>query len=230
MYVNPHSTESTVKMARKTKQESLETRQQIMIAAGKIFSESGVSRTSLNDIAQAAGVSRGAIYWHFKNKAELFNALWLEMESTIDDIEREYTLKSPDDPLSVLRNLLIYILRLTVTDNRQKMLMEILFHKCEFVGEMISLKEARQAVHLSSYERIEQTLRSCMKHDQLPQTLNTRRAAIIMRSYITGLIENWLFMPESFNLYEEAPILVEAFINMLKVSGSCNIAATESKV
>lgn len=205
-------------MARKTKQESLETRQQILVTAGKIFSERGVSGTSLNDIAIAAGVSRGAIYWHFKNKVELFNALWLEMESNIDDIEKEYTLKYPDNPLFVLRLVLIYVLQISVSDIRQRTLMEILFHKCEFVGEMISLVEARQKMHLSSYERIEQTLRNCISHNQLPTSLNTRLAAIIMRSYIGGLIENWLFMPESFSLYEEAPTLADSFIGMLKYS------------
>lgn len=218
MYVNPYSTESIVDMARKTKQESLETRQQIMFAAGKMFSERGVSQTSLNDIAEAAGVSRGAIYWHFKNKFELFNALWLEMESNIDDIEKEYKAKFPDDPLAVLRSVIIYVLQLSVKDIRQRTLMEILFHKCEFVGEMISLLEARQAVHLSGYEKIEQTLHNCIEHNQLPATLNTRLAAVLMRSYVTGLIENWLFMPEHFDLYEDAPVLTDSFLDMLKFS------------
>ncbi len=57
----------------KTKQKAEETRQQILDAAVREFSAHGVSRTSLTDIAIAAGVTRGAIYWHFKNKVDLFN-------------------------------------------------------------------------------------------------------------------------------------------------------------
>ena len=38
------------------------------LAAECMFAEKGVSRTSLHDIAQAASVSRGAIYWHFKTR------------------------------------------------------------------------------------------------------------------------------------------------------------------
>jgi TetR/AcrR family acrAB operon transcriptional repressor len=205
-------------MARKTKQESLETRQHILETAAAIFSERGVSRTSLNEIAVAAGVSRGAIYWHFKNKVELFNALWSEMESNIDDVEKNFMSNHPNDPLLVLRQVLIYVLQFSATDTRQRTLMEILFHKCEFVGEMISLMEARQVVHLSSYERIEQTLRNCIEHQQLPAQLNTHLAAIMMRSYVGGLIENWLFMPESFNLNEKAVFFADAFIDMLKHS------------
>ena len=62
-------------MARRTKEDALATRHQLLDAAERVFAEKGVSRTSLNDIAQAAGASRGAIYWHFKNKADLFNAM-----------------------------------------------------------------------------------------------------------------------------------------------------------
>lgn len=63
-------------MARKTKEQAQETRLQILEAAVVEFSARGVSATSLTDIANAAGVTRGAIYWHFKNKVDLFNEVW----------------------------------------------------------------------------------------------------------------------------------------------------------
>src|SRR5215468_10863238 len=62
-------------MVRRTKEEALETRNRILDAAERIFEKRGVSRTSLQDIAEAAGVTRGAIYWHFKGKDELFAAM-----------------------------------------------------------------------------------------------------------------------------------------------------------
>ena len=54
-------------MARRTRDEALETRNTILDTAERVFSERGVSHTTLADIAAAAGVTRGAIYWHFKN-------------------------------------------------------------------------------------------------------------------------------------------------------------------
>ena len=62
-------------MVRKTKEEAQETRNLILDTAEAVFSEKGVSRTTLNDIAKAADLTRGAIYWHFKNKADLFDAM-----------------------------------------------------------------------------------------------------------------------------------------------------------
>ncbi|CAI0891375.1 Potential acrAB operon repressor [Serratia quinivorans] len=214
-------------MARKTKQQALETRQHILDAAVQEFSERGVSATSLTDIATAAGVTRGAIYWHFKNKVDLFNEVWELSESKIGDLELEYQAKFPENPLRILREILIYILTATVDDSRRRALMEIVFHKCEFVGEMMPLHEARKVLYLAGYERIESVLRDCMAHGQLPVDLHTRRAAIILHAYITGLMENWLFMPESFDLKAEATALIDSFLEMVQFSPALRIKPEE---
>lgn len=84
--------------------------------------------------------------------------------------------------------------------------MEIIFHKCEFVGEMAVVQQAQRNLCLESYDRIEQTLKHCIEAKMLPADLMTRRAAIIMRGYISGLMENWLFAPQSFDLKKKPAI------------------------
>lgn len=190
-------------MARKTKQQAQETRQHILDVALRMFSQQGVSSTSLAEIAKAAGVTRGAIYWHFKNKSDLFSEIWELAKPNIDELETEYQAKFPDDPLSVLREILIYVLETTVTEERRRLLMEIIFHKCEFVGEIASVQLVERSLCLENYDRIEKTLRHCMDVNMLPENLNTRRVAVLMRSYISGIMENWLFAPESFDLKNE---------------------------
>lgn len=205
-------------MARKTKQQALETRHQIIDAAIARFSEHGVSATSLADIASTAGVTRGAIYWHFKNKADLLNEIWAQCDAGLDDLETEYQTKYPGDPLSVMRAMLIYFLQATATDPQRRALMEIIFHKCEFVGEMTALRNIQQSLLLECYSKIEEVLRRCIDAGQLPEALNTRQAAVIMRGYVNGIMESWLFTPESFDLEAEAPRLVDAFVDMLRLS------------
>ncbi|MBV6816379.1 multidrug efflux transporter transcriptional repressor AcrR [Rahnella sp. PD12R] len=205
-------------MARKTKSQALETRQHILDAAVREFSARGVSSTSLTDIANAAGVTRGAIYWHFRNKVELFNAIWEAYESQIKVLELEYQTKFPNNPLRILREILIYILVATVTDPQRKALMEIIFHKCEFVGEMTSVHEARKSLYMEGYGKIERILERCIKEKQLPVTLDTRQAAVILRAYLTGLMENWLFIPESFDLQSNAERFVDTYLDMLRHS------------
>lgn len=203
-------------MARKTKQQALETRQHILDVALRLFSQQGVSSTSLAEIAKAAGVTRGAIYWHFKNKSDLFSEIWQLSEFSIGDLETEYRAKFPDDPLSVLREILVYILEATVIDERRRLLMEIIFHKCEFVGEMAVVQQVQRGLCLESYDRIEHTLKECMSARLLPVNLLTRRAAILMRGYISGLVENWLFAPDSFNLKKEARDYVAILLEMFQ--------------
>ncbi|HBR4506272.1 TPA: multidrug efflux transporter transcriptional repressor AcrR [Klebsiella pneumoniae] len=213
MYVNVTSVKSLT-YGTKSKQQARETRQLILDVALRLFSQQGVSSTSLATIAKAAGVTRGAICWHFKNKSDLFNEIWELSDASISDLEIEYRAKFPNDPLSVIREILVYVLEATVTEERRRLMMEIIYHKCEFVGEMTVVQQAQRQLSLASYERIEQTLKECIAAKLLPANLLTRRAAVLMRSYLSGLMENWLFAPDSFDLHAEARDYVAILLEM----------------
>ena len=60
---------------RRTKEDAELTKQTILKAAVDVFTERGVAKASLEEIARKADVTRGAVYWHFKNKMEIFDAL-----------------------------------------------------------------------------------------------------------------------------------------------------------
>ena len=60
---------------KKTKEEAEKTKQAVIEAAVKIFNQKGYASTRLMDIADEAGITRGAIYWHFSSKPELFGFL-----------------------------------------------------------------------------------------------------------------------------------------------------------
>lgn len=203
-------------MARKTKAQALETRRHILDVALHLFSQKGVASTSLVDIALAAGVSRGAIYWNFKNKSELFSEIWRLTEETIGDVELEYQAKFPNDPLSVIRELLIYILQATVCEERRRLMTEIVFHKCEFVGELAAFHQARRVLYMQTNGRIEASLQRCIDVGSMPEGLNLSDAVIILRSFITGLIENWLVDPEHFDLYAKARGCVTSLLEMFQ--------------
>src|SRR5437879_2045322 len=51
------------------------TRQQILDASLRLFSERGFARTTVRDIARQAGITDAAIYYHFQSKRELLEAL-----------------------------------------------------------------------------------------------------------------------------------------------------------
>ncbi len=106
-------------------------------------------------------VTRGAIYWHFKNKSD-YSVRSGSYQNPILVSLRLSIRQNSDDPLSVLREILVHILEATVTEERRRLLMEIIFHKCEFVGEMVVVQQAQRSLCLESYDRIEQTLKHCI--------------------------------------------------------------------
>jgi AcrR family transcriptional regulator len=53
---------------------SQETHDHILVSAGRLFSEKGYADTSVSEICEFAGVSKGAFYYHFPTKQALFIA------------------------------------------------------------------------------------------------------------------------------------------------------------
>ncbi len=65
---------------------SNETREKIIEAARKLFSEKGYDGISMEDIAQASGVRKSLIYYYFPSKEILFEEIWI---GVIDELENE---------------------------------------------------------------------------------------------------------------------------------------------
>src|SRR5512141_3213871 len=66
---------------KRTKEEAAITRATVLKAALSVFSAKGYAAATLDDVAQSAKVTRGAIYWHFKSKADLYNTLIQELSA-----------------------------------------------------------------------------------------------------------------------------------------------------
>ena len=65
-------------MVRKCKEDAEKTRQAILESALDIFSVKGYAKTTFDEIAAHAGFTKGAVYWYFRNKADLVAALIVE--------------------------------------------------------------------------------------------------------------------------------------------------------
>ena len=204
-------------MARKTKADALKTRQHLLDVAITLFAKNGVSTTTLADIADAAGMTRGAIYWHFDSKVSLFNEIWNIQSCIALEIRRKLKIQNPDNDLKLLREIIIETLKFISTDRRQHELLQILYHTCEFNGEMYSEREIRERYWFNR-ERMKKTLRNCISKGQIPVNTNVELAITIIHGYLSGIVKNWLMQPENLNLYEQAPDVVDSLIAMLTKS------------
>lgn len=195
-------------MARKTKEEALKTRQMLLDAAIEQFALRGVSNTTLTDIADAAGVTRGAVYWHFSSKSELFNAMWQEQLPLRDLIHHKLKQTECGNPLLDLRNKFVLGLQYIAETPRQRALMQILYHKCEFNSDMMSEYEIRKKIGFG-YDTVRDILQGCVRNQILPKDTNIEIILIVLYSAFSGLIKNWLMAPQQFDLYQQAPLLVD---------------------
>jgi TetR/AcrR family acrAB operon transcriptional repressor len=122
-------------MARKTKAEAALTRHRIVESARQVFSRAGVTNTSLELIAKEAGVTRGAVYWHFRDKADLFRAVRTDTGTLL-------RLGAPDagDALGRLERTLLEAIRRLREEPAARQTYEVMLWKCEFVGELAPVR------------------------------------------------------------------------------------------
>ena len=201
-------------MAKKTKADALKTRQHLIETAIVQFALRGVSNTTLNDIADAARVTRGAIYWHFENKTQLFNEVWAQQPALRELIQDKLLVHDAESPLEQLREQLIVGLQYIAEIPRQQALLQILFHKCEFNEEMISEQEIREKMGFNLHT-LRQTLQKSMAKGEIANQLDLDVMVIVIYGAFSGIVKNWLINPTGYNLYQQAPVLVDNVLRML---------------
>ncbi|MGU3414846.1 acrEF/envCD operon transcriptional regulator [Enterobacteriaceae bacterium C34A] len=202
-------------MVRKTKEEAMLTRQQLLNAAIEQFALRGVAETTLTDIADAAGVTRGAVYWHFRSKAELFNEMWLQQIPLRDIIQHRLKQNEKENPLAFMREMFITALQYISQSPKQQALLQILYHKCEFNKEMMAESEIRQRLCFS-YDRMRRLLSACVYDGSLHARTNIELALLVLHSFFSGVLKNWLLDPQRFDLYQHAAELVDAILMTLQ--------------
>lgn len=199
-------------MARRTKEDALATRHQLLDAAERVFAEKGVSRTSLQDIAQAAGASRGAIYWHFKNKADLFNAMMeritLPMEEAVHRIGHGAAL----DPLDELLVALLDAMRNIATDERTRRVFEVATLKVEYVDELLAVKARQLQIQADVVRQIQRSLLDASARRGVPLPISPSMASHGLHALVVGLIHTWLMAPQAFDLVRVAEMAMGAYL------------------
>lgn len=207
-------------MARCTKEEAQATRNRILDAAEDVFHEQGVAGTALEDIARAAGVTRGAIYWHFRNKADVFSAMCERVRKPMEAMVQAGGEEQEEDPLGQLRTTCLFVLREVGRDPHARKVFGILFHRCEYVDATESIMSDQLKSFHRGTQNIERILKNAVARKQLPEELNTRLAATMFHASWSGLLNNWLFSPKTFNLARDAERFVDACIDNLRLAAS----------
>jgi TetR/AcrR family acrAB operon transcriptional repressor len=202
-------------MVRRTKEEALQTRSQLLDAAEQLFHDQGVSRTSLQEIAAAAGTTRGAIYWHFKDKADLFNAMMervtLPLEETLQALGKD----PAADPVNEIRECVRSALQLVTDDLQVRRVFEIATHQVEYVDELRAVKERHLSERNDCLAKIENGIVQAARRHRLVLDLPPVVAVHGLHALVDGLIQNWLLDVEAFDLVDCGVRTVDVYLRGL---------------
>lgn len=191
-------------MARKTKEDAEKTRALILDSAEILFQENGVARTSLQNIAAHAGITRGAIYWHFKDKADVFNAL---MERSIWPMEHACTgcidsamVAADPNPVATLRHYQMEEIKGLATNKEMQRFIEIALYRVELTEDMQSVREKIIESLKNLYERNRLVFADPRVASRLKPGTTPDVAARVMQGALVGLIHIWSISPGHFDL------------------------------
>ena len=179
-------------MARKTKAEAEQTRQEIITAARHVFHQCGVSRTSLEKVAQVAGVTRGAVYWHFANKAELFFAMREETSHALAPALAYLDSLPIGDPLDAIENSLVEFFDIVQHNVAVRQTFEIMSLRCEYVDEFAPVLLEVNRPCQDHLARLKLLYIAAAEKGTLASGLNPESMAIDTITFTTGLFHNWL--------------------------------------
>ena len=201
-------------MVRRTKAEAEATRHQILDAAEGVFRERGVARTSLQDVAAAAGVTRGAIYWHFKDKAEVFAAM---MDRVCLPCETAANLTSGGgSALARLTEMATEPLRDLQADGHMQQVFHIAMHRTEYTDDLVLLRQRRQEA-VAGYQRtMEELLALARQQGEVAPDLPLAAAAAGLFALVDGLMRNGTQSEHAMDLAQVGPVAVRAYIDGLR--------------
>jgi len=200
---------------RRTKEEAEETKQAILVAARTLFIKEGFNGTTLDDVAHLAGFTRGAVHWHFHNKLGILLAIREIEHSPIQQLIEDLSTDSTLDPLdSMLAVTTQFILDMKRDPNKKKLFHVIVqaIHNEKLDPDFVRKKKFDEQLR----NLVQDILILAEKRSPLASPWQPKTAALAFQCMINGVINDWLYDAASFNLVDDALVMITTFINSLR--------------
>jgi TetR/AcrR family acrAB operon transcriptional repressor len=196
---------------RRTKEEALATRENVITAALEVFSQYGYSAARLEDIAKAAEVTRGAIYHHFGSKEELYKALVTERSAGINQLAGEI-LGQGGTPIEIIRRLLVSLFEYLDENEEYRALLELAISKVELTEGLNSIREDTVKGRRQLAAFFEELLSQGIQAGTIRSDLAAEPAAWSLVSFMNGVGLIWIQDPQAFSLRDDGEVLIETFL------------------
>jgi AcrR family transcriptional regulator len=180
---------------RRPQLRALQTRKELMDAARRVFARDGFELARLEDIADAAGKTRGAFYDHFKDKEDVFFAMFEEdlfryLQHAREQLE---TARTADERIEALTRHVLHVL-----NDRRKMLLFLEF-------KMYAIRHPQQTRRLAKIQQVmcqrgvEAVLEALVPEFQHRKAKTMRAQNAKFGAVLDGLTMNRMFDPPSIS-------------------------------
>ncbi|XXX71949.1 TetR family transcriptional regulator [Sorangium sp. So ce134] len=200
---------------RRTKEEAAATREQILDAALLVFSRKGYSAATLQDVAAEAGLTRGAVYWHFKGKVELYVALVGERFARANEVFAE-ALSPRYSPLESLERLLTRSLEYLEEDPEYRAVLSITLFKTELLPELEPAFQQKIASVRRLVDTIADLVRKGIAAGQIDRATDPKAAALAAVSLVNGATALHLMDPKALESKAAVRRMVATFLRGLR--------------
>lgn len=204
-------------MVRKTKEDTELTYHALLNAATRLFIQQGIANTTLNDIAQTAGMTRGALYWHFDNKDAVIKALWERNADALhNSFQKELRHLDINDPAGHFRRILYGVIQQVVEEPEIGQAIRIIMHNVEFTDEETELQFYLRKKREVLYNAMEFAFKALKKQGCLSSSLSPKLLSQAVMSYLYGLTHSQLDPGEqTINLKKNGSLLFDLLLDSM---------------
>lgn len=197
---------------RRDREDADQTRNAILNAALQVFTERGIAGATLERISRTAGLTRGAFYWHFKDKSDLLQALIKRSAFPQRDLIIAAAEAGHDDPIGLLAAAASEVLIQFEADERRQQLFRIMATSDPASEAAASFRQA----DIDMFHVL--TRLTTLAHEQgtLTADFTPEEAAGAMMISMNGLLSEWLRSDKAFSLSGFGRRIIQMHLRLLQ--------------
>ncbi len=199
---------------RRTKEQAADTRNSLLDAAERVFFRRGVARATLEEIACEAGMTRGAVYWHFRGKEALYSAMLDRVTLPLDEvslIDGHF-----QDPFAVLEDFCARALERIAGCEQVRRVYCIVLLRREHVSDNDPLEQVERRLRDRRLDAFEACFRRAAELGQLREARPPPQAATALHCCMTGIIVYGLQDPDRFDFRQDGVAIVRDFLGSFR--------------
>ena len=183
----------------------MQKKEAILNIATRLFSEKGFKETPVSEISRLTGVAEGTIFYHFKNKEELFVVILKEFrDSIIQEFQRYTEEKNFENGLKMVEDVIWFYLHIA-SSMEDRFLLLHRHYAYELSQSNPKCREYLEAIYNCLADIFERAILLGQQDGSITEEIQARKSALIIFAMVDALVRF-----NTYNLYDAGALYVEA--------------------